>query len=114
MLANGAKLFVTHRRLFDKEESRYFACEVDAYDVGIVKATGYSFVRDMASGRVLRKDDRRTKLFSITSGAFLVYQLPDEIDLDAVQFVSRDDELSLTDGKHFKMNMAELPHQGQI
>jgi hypothetical protein len=31
-----------------------------------------------------------------------------------VQFVSQDDELSLSDGKHFKMNMAELPHQGHI
>jgi hypothetical protein len=107
-------LLVTHRRLFEKDESRYFVGTVDAYEAGIVKATGYSFVRDMGSGRVLRKDDRRTKLFSIISGAFLVYQLPDEAELDAVQFVSQDDELSLSDGKHFKMNMAELPHQGHI
>jgi hypothetical protein len=114
MLANGAKLLVTHRRLFERDESRYFVGTVDAYETGVVKATGYSFVRDMGSGRVLRKDDRRTKLLSITSGAFLVYQLPDETDLDAVKFVSHEGELSLTDDKHFKMNMAELPHQGHI
>ena len=114
MLANGARILVTHRRLFEKDESRYFVGIVDAYEAGVVKATGYSFVRDMTSGRVLKKDDRRTKLLSLTSGAFLVYQLPDQADLDAVQFVSDEGELSLTDGKHFKMNMAELPHQGHI
>ena len=82
ILEPGNKILISHRRLFDADEPRYFIGEVVAYEADIVKVAGYSFVRDVVSGRVLRKDDKRTKLASLASGALLMYQLPDETDVD--------------------------------
>ena len=114
LLAPGNKILISHRRLFDKDEPRYFVGEVVAYDTHLVKVTGYSFVRDLGSGRVIRKEDRRTKLVSLTSGTFLVYQLPDEVRLENTTFESCEGDLTLTDGSELQMNMAELPHCGHI
>lgn len=114
ILEPGNKLLIAHRRLFDKDEPRFFVGEVLAYDAGTVKITGHSFVREMTSGKVLRKEDPRIKLISIASGTCLLYQLPDETDVHAVAFESQDGETTLTDGKHIKMNMSELPHSGHL
>ncbi|MDH3719528.1 MAG: hypothetical protein OES79_15510, partial [Planctomycetota bacterium] len=93
---------------------RFFVGEVLDYQAGIVKVSGYSFVREMTSGEVLRKDDPRIKLISITSGMVLLYQLPDETEVSAVAFESQDGDTRLTDGKHVNMNMSELPHGGHL
>jgi hypothetical protein len=114
ILEPGNKLLIAHRRLFDKDEPRFFAGEVLDYQAGVVKVSGYSFVREMTSGKVLRKDDVRIKLISITSGTVLLYQLPDETEVSAVAFVSHDGDTKLTDGKHVNMNMSELPHAGHL
>jgi len=114
ILEPGNKLLAAHRRLFENDEPRFFVGEVVAFDAGFAKVKGYSFVRDVMGGTFIRKDDLRTKLLSIASGAFLMYQLPDDVDIDCVGFESHDAELILTDGKTLKMNMAEQPHRGQI
>jgi hypothetical protein len=88
--------------------------EVLDYQAGVVKVSGYSFVREMTVGKVLRKDDPRIKLISITSGTVLIYQLPDETEVSAVTFESRNGETKLTDGKHVSMNMSELPRSGHL
>lgn len=114
MILKGDKLLISHRRIFERDEPRYFVGEVAVYEGGLVKLTGYSFVRDIANGQVLRKDDKRTKIVSLIAGSVLTYQLPAETTVDAVQFVSKDGNLQLTDGESLVMNMAELPHFGKI
>jgi hypothetical protein len=114
MLEVGTKLLISHRRLFEKDQPRCFVGEVSAYSAGIVKVTGYSFVRDPLRGDFIRKNDPRTKIISITSGAFLVYQLPDETDIECLTFEPHDADILLTDGKTLRMNMTEKPHGGQI
>ncbi len=114
MLQSGEKLLLAHRRLFERDEPRYFVGSVDVCEGAVIKVTGYSFVRDISSGGVLRKDDPRTKIVSVSSGALLVYQLPDQTDVASVRFTMQDGELILTDGARLQMNMTELPHCGHI
>jgi hypothetical protein len=114
LLNEGDKILVTHRRLFDKDETRYFVGRVDACEAGIVKVTGHSFVRDVVEGRVIGKTDERTKIFSLSSGTLIVYQLPDAVALDKLTFDGREGQLALTDGKGFVLNLAERPHQGHM
>ena len=113
LLKEGDKILVTHRRLFDKDETRFFVGRVDAYEAGVVKATGHSFVRDIMGGRVIEKFDERTKILSLSSGTLIVYQLPDAVVLDKLTFEGREGLLALTDGKEFTLNLAEYPHGGK-
>lgn len=114
LLQEGDKILIAHRRLFEKDEARFFLGRVDAYESGVVKVTGHSYVRDRMSGQLLEKADTRTKILSLASGTFLVYQLPDQVALDNIEFISDDGRLSLTDGKGFTMNLAESTHGGRV
>ena len=73
LLQPDDKLLVVHRRLFERDGSRFFVGRVDGYESGIVRLTGFTFVRDPIGGAVSRKSDPRTKLFSLSSGTLLVY-----------------------------------------
>jgi hypothetical protein len=50
ILKKGDNIFVAHRRLFDGDAPRFFVGQVDDYEVGVVKARGYSYVWDEMSG----------------------------------------------------------------
>ena len=113
-LNEGDKLLVSHRRKFNHEETRYFLGTVAAYEDGLVKVDGYTFVRDTAGGGVIRKQDRRTKIIPLNSGSVIVYELDRETDLEATVFDFCEGELSLTDGHELNMNMSELAHAGHI
>ena len=114
ILKPNDRILLVHRRLFEEDEVRYFIGAVDAYDGGVVKASGYSFMRDNLTGKILRKSDPRTKIVSIVSGGFLAYQLPDETNVDAVHFIEVDKVMVLTDGGSLRMNLTELPHAGKF
>jgi hypothetical protein len=66
------------------------------------------------SGRMIEKPDERVKILSLASGALLVYQLPDSVDIDALRFEVVEFQLLLTDGKAFKMNLTEHAHDGLL
>ena len=114
LLEPGNKLMVAHRRLFEKDAPRFFVGEVLAYQDGIVKLRGYSFVRDISSGRLLRKDDPRTKLVALASGSCIVYQLPDPVDVASVEIEWSHRDLLLKADGGVIMDLAELPHDGRI
>jgi hypothetical protein len=113
-LREGDKILVAHRRLFEKDETRFFIGRVDAYEFGVVKATGHSYVRDRVSGKMLGKADTRTKLLSLSSGTLFVYQLPPQVTLDGIRFVSDEGRLSLMDGQGYTMNLTEYTHGGRV
>jgi hypothetical protein len=86
ILKEGDKLLVAHRRLFEGDECRFFVGRVDAYEDGVVKATGRTFVRVVTGGRVIEKPEERTKILSLSSGTLMVYQLPESVPLEALKF----------------------------
>jgi hypothetical protein len=113
-LTEGNIILVMHRRLFEKDESRFFLGRVDAYEAGIAKVTGHSFVRDILGGKVIEKMETRTKIFAIASGTLIVYMLPGDVAFEALRFMSKDGLVELTDGKKFCMNLTEHPHLGRV
>jgi hypothetical protein len=107
MLNAGDKLLVAHRRLFERDETRYFAGTVEAYDAGVVKLVGWTYLKDFGSGAILRKEDLRTKLYSLASGTIIVYQLPAETDIESLEFRGDAAHLLLIDDDGLRMNIAE-------
>jgi hypothetical protein len=114
ILAEGDKILVAHRRLFERDETRFFVGVVNGYDGGVVKATGHSYVRDMLSGQMVEKADARTKILSLASGTLIVYELPSSVALDALRFVIDGGRMTITDGGKYAMNLGEFTHDGHV
>jgi hypothetical protein len=114
LLTTGDKVFIAYRRLFEKDESRFFVGCVDGFVDGIAKVTGHSFVRDAMAGTVVEKTELRTKIFAIASGTLIVYVLPETVDIDSLTFLDREGALAMTDGQSFAMNLTEHPHRGEL
>ena len=107
LLRDGDKLLISHRRIFERDELRYFAGTVVAYDDGIVKLDGWTYLKDFGTGNIMRKPDHRTKLYALASGTILVYQLPAGTNLDALQFTVDGARALVTDGGELQMDMSE-------
>jgi hypothetical protein len=71
-------------------------------------------VRDVVSGTVIKTVEARTKILALSSGTLIVYLLPEEVSVTALQFVYEEGQLSVTDGKDFAMNLAEFLHGGRV
>lgn len=107
MLEAGDTLLVCYRRLFANDDNRFFLGKVDAYDAGVVKLTGHSFLRDTVSGQMAEKSSLMTKLLSISSGTLLIYQLPANVELAKLRFEHKLMKLSLVDDAGFSLDLSE-------
>ena len=112
MLTEGDKILVAHRRLFRGDVAHYFAGRVDAYDAGMVRATGHSYIRDPVTGSMVEKTDARTKVLALASGTLLVYLLPAATALESLTFAWSDGRVNASDGKGFSMNLGEAVRRG--
>jgi hypothetical protein len=111
LLLPGRNVLVVHRRLYEKDEPRFFAGKVEAYHDGVAKVSGYSFVRDAMSGQIGRKAELRTKFISLSSGTLIVYELPEAVRLEALRFECDEKLIDLTDGAGFSMHLSEWTHR---
>jgi hypothetical protein len=108
ILEEGDKILIVYRRLFEGDETRYFAGIVDGYEAGVAKVTGRTWLRDTFSGGVVGKPDPTTKIFSIASGAVIVYELPDAANVDRLRFeTGQTGGLWITDGAGFRLDLTE-------
>lgn len=107
LISEGSKLLVCHRRLFSEDQVRFFFGVVEMYAEGIAKVSGFSWTRDPARG-FQRKSDRRTKFIALASGSLIVYQIPDEVDLEALEIEQPGGHVvAVTDGAKFRMDLSE-------
>ena len=107
VLKPGDKVLIVHRRLFEKDSTRFFVGAVEEYEAGLAKVTGFSFSRDMMTGLVHKKDDLRTKIVAIGSGTVLVYLLTGDPQIDKLHFVQSGSKLKLIDFNGFEMDFTE-------
>jgi len=63
---------------------------------------------------MVEKPESRTKILSLSSGTLIVYQLPDLVSLELIQFVWSEGRLALTDGREFTMNLGEFSHGNKV
>jgi hypothetical protein len=54
ILERGAKVLVSHRRLFELDHGRYFIGVVEAYDAGVARVCGHTWTRDGYKGHFKR------------------------------------------------------------
>ncbi len=114
LLETGDTVLVSHRRLFDGDEPRFFVGQILACDGPLFKAEGYSFVRDLSTGHIVKKPEKRTKLISLSAPGQIVYQLPGGIDMDLLDVVSRSNDTILVAGPRQIMNLSEHTHCGRF
>lgn len=107
MLKQQDLLLICYRRMFENDENRFFLGKVDAYENGIVKVTGHSFLRDGMSGQMTEKSSQTTKIMSISSGSLIVYLLPDNLDVNALRFEQKMMKLTLLDDNGFNLDLTE-------
>ena len=106
-LSTGAKVMVCHRRLFPEDYVRFFFGSVEAYADGVAKVSGFTWTRDPTHG-FQRKADRRTKLVPVASGSVIVYEIPSEVDVEAVQIEQvAAHTVAATGGRKIPMDLAQ-------
>lgn len=108
ILEKGDKILAAHRRLFKDDQPRFFTGEVEQSQGDIIAATGHSWLRDVFEGCMVRKNDPRTKILSLSSGSLILYRLPREVDLGALKLdTGIGSQVVLTDGASFHMDVSE-------
>lgn len=108
MLTAGENILIVHRRLFDNDLPRFFLGTVDAYEAGIVKVSGYSWIKEPLSGKIFKNPDFKTKLCSLSSGTLLVYELPSNLPASELSLTHDDrGRMFVTDQKEFQLNITE-------
>ncbi len=109
ILRPGEKIHVMHRRRFEKDVRRHFVGEVEGYEQGLARASGFVFVIDDLSKHLfVKRPDRRTKLLSIGSGDVIVNVIPQTVDVEKVAYELNDRSLVVTDGSDWTMEVKEF------
>lgn len=112
IMATGDHLLISHRRLFEKDQPRFFTGTVEHYENGVARVFGYSWIRDQLAGKLYKAPDQRTKIISIASGTYLVYLLPGTLNAAGLTIRQESNgDVLVTDGKDFTMDITERWHQ---
>ncbi len=114
MLESGDMVLISQRRLFEGDEDRYFIGRTIVCEGPLIKAEGYSFVRGLSSGHIIKKPEKRTKVLSLSSLGQIVYQLPNDIDLEFVDIIVQHSDVVLVAGPRQIMNLSEHTHCGHF
>ena len=108
LLQRGDKVLLVQGRLFDSDTGRHSLGAVEAYDAGVVKVSGWTFVR--GSRGFVKKSQRRVKIMSLAADGVLGYALAAAVNLAALQFVDHGGSGGvLTDGQGLEFDMTERP-----
>jgi hypothetical protein len=109
MLSIGEKIFVITRRLFENDLHRHFIGEVQDVSETAVRVRGYAFVFDNLTCEFTRREDLRTRIFSIIDAGYVINVLPGEVILEEVRYSTNDkNQRVITDDKTLKMNVSEF------
>ena len=109
ILSPGDKIHVMYRRRFEKDVRRHFVGEVEGFEQGVARASGYVFViDDMSKHLFVKRPDRRTKLIPIMSGDVIVNVIPETVDVEGVAYELKDRSLVVTDGTAWTMDVKEF------
>ena len=109
MITTGEKIFVITRRLFEGDLRRHFVGEVRAATDFTIRVQGYAYVFDEGTKQFVRREELRTRIFSLIDASLVIQILPEEVCIEDLQYVWDDNNRRLiTDRKTFSMNISEF------
>lgn len=114
ILECGDVVLLSNRRMFQSDEARHFLGRVIACEGDLIKAEGYTFVRDLGNGHVVRKPEKRIKVLSLASAGYIIYQLASDIDVDRADIESGNGDAILVDRNQRVLNLSERTHCGHF
>ena len=109
LIGTGEKVYVITRRTFEGNLRRQFVGVVQAVTDFAMRVQGYAFVFDDVTKQFVRREDLRTRIFSLLDAGLVIHILPEETRLDDVQFIwDENNRRMITDRKNFSMNVSEF------
>ncbi|MEO2036701.1 MAG: hypothetical protein ABGZ35_31890 [Planctomycetaceae bacterium] len=114
ILECGDVVLLSNRRMFQHDEARHFLGRIVASEGELLKVEGFTFVRDLATGHVVRKPEKRVKVLSLASAGYIVYQLAGDIDVDQADIESGNGEAVLVANNRPVLNLSERTHCGHF
>ncbi len=108
LLKPGEKVHCGLLAQYEGQARRAFIGVVEAYEDGVARIRGRSWLYDALQGIYTSKEDERVRLIAVTSGRYVVNVLPIETDMAQVRYHLRPDaSLWLTDGSALMMDVSE-------
>lgn len=109
IISKGQKVHIITRRLFDGDIRRHFAGVIEEVSEPLVRAVGYVFVFDETKNTFVRRDEVRTRVFSLAEAGFIINILPDYVDITNLQYRKNlNGQKVLTDGRTFSLDVSEF------
>ena len=107
-VALGDQLHIITRRLFQEDLRRHFVGVVVGQSGDLFKIRGYTFVLNVGSGEYRRRADVRTRVLSLSDSGLIVTQIPDDVDLEGLEYRYLEERLVVTDAKGFSLDINEF------
>jgi hypothetical protein len=108
----GDKVRVITRRLFEDDLRQHFTGVVDESTDVSMRVTGYVWVFEKSGGEFSRRNNTRTRIFSLVDSGLISNVLPDAVQLDSLRYVTdASRKKMLVDGRGFEMNISEFGAQ---
>ena len=108
ILSPGEIVHARMRPRFADDVRRAFIGVVKAYEDGVARVEGHTWVFNARDGVYVPKQAQRVRLIPVSSGEFTVNVLPRTTQIEKVRYeLAADRRLILTDGAALKMDVSE-------
>jgi hypothetical protein len=104
----GDKFHIMTRRLFADDVHPHFVGEISAVAGPLFRIKGYSFVFDSGTNSYVKHAEARTRLFSLSDAGHIVNVIPQEVDLNSLQYRIVAGRLAITDNRGFSLEINEF------
>jgi hypothetical protein len=102
------QVLVITRRLYNEDLRRHFIGRVIAASEGLIRVEGNAWVAGTV-GTFERRPEKRVRVFSIVSGTEILFVIPNEIDMDNLEYrTTAIGRLVLTDQIQFSLDLSEF------
>jgi hypothetical protein len=108
VLAVGEKLHIMTRRLFADDVHPHFVGEISAVVGPLFKSRGFSFVFDSGTNSYIKHPEPRTRLFSLSDAGHIITVIPQEVDMNSLEYRIVSGRLAITDGRGFSLEINEF------
>jgi hypothetical protein len=108
ILAKGEKVHIIHRRSLEHEPHRHFVGEVDDYQAGVARVSGYLFTVDREIGGYVRRPDKRIRIISIVAGDTFVNVIPSSVNLETITYQQEKKVMRVSDGSGWHLDISEV------